>query len=369
MKIRGVRCTPLAVPLAQAYHWRSGADTTANLVLVTVELDDGTSGYGEIVCQDPILAARAAEALAELVIGERATDVEALLQNVATRGRWRVTRRHTNQLLSGLEAACWDAAGKALQVPASTFLGGRVRTHVDFFGFIQGDAPPAVAAHAHDLATRGHSVLYLKVGLGRERDLARVEAVRAAIGEGPLLRVDANEAWDVPTALDAIRDFERFQVDWVEQPISGDNVPKLARIRREVATKIAADNAVYSPGELRTVLEADAADAVVLAPHESGGLWSFRRMAYLAETFGVPVNRKGYLESSISTFASLQALAGIPNLTSGNQLTHQLLAESLTTTGLELAQGLIEIPTEPGLGFELDEDAVARAHRRATTGH
>jgi L-alanine-DL-glutamate epimerase-like enolase superfamily enzyme len=368
VNVRAVRCSPLAVPLAQTYHWRSGADTTANLVLVTVDLEDGASGHGEVVCQDPIAAARAVQALAELVVGERATDVERLLRNVSTRGRWRVTRRHTNQLLSGLEAACWDAAGKALQVPASTFLGGRLRTHVDCFGFVQGDAPSAVAAHAHHLAERGHRVLYLKVGLGRERDLARVGAVRAAIGEGPLLRVDANEAWDVPTAVDMVRDLERFQIDWVEQPISGDNVPKLARVRREVSAKIAADNAVYSSGELRMVLEADAADVVVLSPHESGGLWAFRQMAYLAETFGVPVNRKGYLESSISTFASLQALAGVPNLTSGNQLTHQLLVESLTTTRLEPDHGLIEIPAGPGLGFELDEDAVARAHRRATPG-
>jgi L-alanine-DL-glutamate epimerase-like enolase superfamily enzyme len=369
VKIRAVRSTPLAVPLAQAYHWRSGADTTANLVLVTVDLSEGASGYGEVVCNDPILAARAADALAELMIGETVTDVERLLQTVATRGRWRVTRRHTNQLLSGLEAACWDAAGKTLQVPASTFLGGRLRTQVDFFGFVQGDAPSDVGAHAHELVAHGHSVLYLKVGLGRERDLARVEAVRTAIGDGPLLRVDANEAWDVPTAVDTIRELEPFRVDWVEQPISGDNVPKLARVRRDVSTKIAADNAVYSPGELRTVLEADAADAVVLSPHESGGLWSFGRMAYLAQTFGVPVNRKGYLESSISTFAALQALAGIPNLTSGNQLTHQLLAESLTTTRLDPREGLIEIPAEPGLGFELDQDAVARASRRATAGH
>ena len=365
MRIRAVRCAPLSVPLAQVYHWASGADTTAPLVLVTVELDDGAVGYGEAVCQDAVIAARTANALGELLLGRSPGDVEPFLQELATRGRWRVTRRLTNQLVGGLEAACWDAFGKALDVPASTFFGGRVRDRVDFFGFVQGETAAECAAHARELAAREHAVLYVKVGLGAEEDLARVGAVRAAVGEGPTLRVDANEAWDVPTAIDMIRRLEPFGIDWVEQPISGDNVPKLARIRREVATKIAADNAVYSPGELRSVLEADAADAIVLSPHESGGLWNLRKLAFVAETFGVPINRKGYLESSISTYAALQVLATIPNLTLGNQRTHQLLADSLTVDRLEPVQGAIEVPSRPGLGFELDEDAVSRAIRRA----
>jgi L-alanine-DL-glutamate epimerase-like enolase superfamily enzyme len=366
VKIRALRCVPLSVPLAQVYHWRSGADTAACLVLVTVELDNGAVGYGEAVCHDAPIAARTGNELGEFLIGKSPGDVEQFLQELATRGRWRVTRRLTNQLVSGLEAACWDAFGKALDVPASTFFGGRVRDHVDFFGFIQGETAPDLASHARELAADGHSVLYLKVGLGAEEDLQRVGAVREAIGARPALRVDANEAWDVPTAIDMIGRLGRFEIDWVEQPISGDNVPKLARVRREVSTKIAADNAVYSPGELRSVLEADAADAVVLSAHESGGLWNLRKMAFLAETFGVPINRKGYLESSISTYAALQVLATIPNLTVGNQLTHQLLRASLTVTQPEVVKGAIAIPSGPGLGFELDDDAIARATRHAS---
>ena len=183
MKIRAVRCTPLVVPLAQVYHWRSGADTMANLVLVTVDLDQGVSGHGEAVCQDPIIGARTGEALGELLVGKSPADVEQFLQELGTRGRWRVTRRLTNQLVSGLEAACWDAVGKALGVPASTFVGGRVRDHVDFFGFIQGETAIDVASHARELAARGHSVLYLKVGLGLADDVERVAAVRAAVGD------------------------------------------------------------------------------------------------------------------------------------------------------------------------------------------
>ncbi len=365
MTIRSVRCTPLAVPLRNVYHWSSGADETAHLVLVQIELNDGQVGHGEIVCEDPLLAAGAAESLGRRFVGRDAPDLELIRHDIQTRGRWRVTPRSTNQLMSGIEAACWDAVGRSLGVPSSQFFGGRLRNSVDFFGFVQGGTAAEVGSHARELCDAGYSVLYLKVGLGRVADLARVEAVRNAIGDRALLRIDANEAWDLPTALDTIRELEQFALDWVEQPTPGDNVPVLAQVRRMVTTKIAADNAVYSRGELRNVLQAEAADAIVLSPHESGGLWEFRKMAYLAENFGIPVNRKGYLESSISTFASLQVLAAVPNLTVGNQLTHQLLAESLTVAQPSVVNGSIEIPTLPGLGFELDEDVVARAAERA----
>jgi L-alanine-DL-glutamate epimerase-like enolase superfamily enzyme len=131
-----------------------------------------------------------------------------------------------------------------------------------------------------------------------------------------------------------------------------------------VATKIAADQAVYTAAELRAVLEAEAADAIVLGSHESGGLWRWRQLAHLAEAHGIPLNRHACVESSISTFAALQLLACLPNLTLGNQVMHHLLAEQLASTPLELESGRATIPERPGLGFELDHDAVERARER-----
>jgi muconate cycloisomerase len=112
------------------------------------------------------------------------------------------------------------------------------------------------------------------------------------------------------------------------------------------------------------VLEAEAADAIVLGSHESGGLWRWRQLAYLAEAHGIPVNRHACVESSLSTYAALQLMACLPNLTLGNQVMHHLLAEQLVTTPLELGGGRVAVPAGPGLGFELDLDAVARAHER-----
>jgi L-alanine-DL-glutamate epimerase-like enolase superfamily enzyme len=302
--------------------------------------------------------------MAQWFVGRSPGDVEAILGDLWREGRWRFHPRFSLQVLSGIEVACWDALGKALGVPASTFLGGRVRDHVDVMAFPQGDAPEELAREAAALAAAGHGVVYVKIGRAGRGDAEVLEAVRDAIGPEPLLRADANEAWDVPDAVDAIRALEPFGLDWVEQPVAADDIAGLAHVRRSVGVKIAVDQAVHTRAELRAVLEREAADAVVVGSHETGGLWRWRQLAALAEAHGIPLNRHACVESEISTFAALQVLAAIPNLTVGNQVMHQLLAERLTTTALEQDGGTLSVPDRPGLGFELDEDAVARARER-----
>lgn len=364
MRITAVTATPIALPLQRPFHWRSGVQEGVNLVLFAVETDEGVTGYGESICEHQAAVESYGALMARSFVGRSPGDVEAILLDLWRNGRWRVIPRFSLQILSGMECACWDALGKALRVPAATFLGGRVNEEVDFMAFPQGDTAEELARDAAALAAEGHRVVYIKVGRSGRDDVEVVAAVRDAIGPEPLLRVDPNEAWDVPTAVDAIRRLEQFELDWVEQPVPAANVAGLARVRDSVDTKIAADQAVHTTAELRAVLEEDAADAIVLGSHESGGLWRWRQMAYLAESYGIPMNRHACPESAISTFAALQLMATLPNQTLGNQVMHHLLAEQVVTTRIEIAGGRAAVPTAPGLGFEIDLDAVERARER-----
>jgi L-alanine-DL-glutamate epimerase-like enolase superfamily enzyme len=364
VRIASVDSTPLAIPLARPFHWSSGAQVGANLVLWTVETEDGAIGYGESICEDPAAVQAYGRLIAEAFVSRDVGDVEAVTGELWRTGRWRVTPHWTNQILAGIEVACWDALGKTLGVPASTFLGGRVRDEVDFMAFPQGETAEELARHAGELAAEGHRVVYVKVGQTREGDEAVVAAVREAIGPEPLLRIDPNEAWDVPTAVETIRSLERYGLDWVEQPVPAGNVNGLAHVRRSVGTKIAADQAVFTADELLAVLEKQAADTIVLGHYECGGLWRLRQLAFLADVHGLPLNRHACMESGISTFAALQVMAAIPNLTAGNQVMHQLLADPLVLDPPHLVGGRVGVPPGPGLGFELDLDAVERAHER-----
>jgi L-alanine-DL-glutamate epimerase-like enolase superfamily enzyme len=189
--------------------------------------------------------------------------------------------------------------------------------------------------------------------------------VREAIGPEKSLRVDPNEAWDADTAIERIERLAEHRLDWVEQPVPHWDVEGLARVRGAVDVRIAADQAVYTTPQLERVLAVDAADVVVQGPHDAGGLLPFRRQAALCEARGVDVNLHGFVQSEISFLAHAHVAATIPNLTSGNQVMHQLLAERLTT-GVDVATpaGRYRLPGAPGHGFEIDDDAVGRANER-----
>jgi muconate cycloisomerase len=361
VRISRIEATPLAIPLAQEFHWASGTQVGANLVLFTVHTDDGVVGHGESTCEDPRAVVAHGELMARQFVGRPVGDVEGILRSIWTEGRWKTMPQFTQFVLCGMETACWDALGRALDVPTRTFFGGAVHDELDYFGFVQGDDPETLAAHARELADR--EVIYMKVGRPRDDD-ACVAAVRDAIGAGKPLRIDPNEAWDAATAVDRIRRLAMYDLDWVEQPVPHDDVAGLAHVRRKVDVKIAADQAVYTTAQLRHVLEREAADVVVQGPHDAGGLLRFRQQAFLCAAWGLRVNLHAFMQSEISFLAHAQVASTIPNLTNGNQAMHQLLAERLTAADVDIVRGRFRPGDAPGHGFELDEDAVGVAHER-----
>jgi L-alanine-DL-glutamate epimerase-like enolase superfamily enzyme len=348
------------VPLAQEFHWAGGAQLGANVVLFAVHTDDGVVGYGESICEDPRAVAAHGELMARQLVGRSVGDVEAILRSIWTEGRWKTFPEFTQFVLSGMEAACWDALGRSLGVPTRTFFGGGVHDEIDVFGFVQGDDAGTLAAHAREL---DNDVIYMKIGRTRD-DEACVAAVREAIGAKRTLRVDPNEAWDAATAIDRIRRLAIYDLDWVEQPVPAHDVAGLAHVRRKVDVKIAADQSVYTTAQLRHVLEREAADVVVTGPHDAGGLLRFRQQAFLCSAWGLRVNLHAFMQSEISFLAHAQVASTIPNLTTGNQVMHQLLAEKLTTGPVEIERGRFRVPDAPGHGFDIDPEAIARAHER-----
>jgi L-alanine-DL-glutamate epimerase-like enolase superfamily enzyme len=365
MKITRIEATPLAIPLAQEFHWAGGAQHGANLVLFAVHTDEGAVGYGESICEDPRAVTAYGELMARQLIGRSPGEMEAILRSIWSEGRWKMFPQFTQLSFAGIEVACWDALGRALGVPTRTFFGGQVQQEIDYFGFLQGDDPATLAEHARQLSGEGFEVIYLKVGRGIERDDSCVAAVREAIGPDRLLRIDPNEAWDPATAVDRIRLLERYDLDWVEQPTPAGDVNGLAHVRRSVGVKIAADQAVFTTSQLLHVLEKEAADVVVQGSHDAGGLLRFRQQAFVCDAFGLRVNRHAFMESEISFYANAQVASTIPNLTLGNQVMHQLLAERLTLgPPPELAAGKYRPGDAPGHGFELDHEAVGVAHER-----
>ena len=114
MRITRIDATPLAIPLVEEFHWAGGTQVGANLVLFTVHTDEGITGYGDAVCEDPRAIAVTGEQMSRQLIGKRVGDVEAILKSIWTEGRWKMFPQFAGFAIAGIEVACWDALGRGL---------------------------------------------------------------------------------------------------------------------------------------------------------------------------------------------------------------------------------------------------------------
>lgn len=373
MKITAIRTTPLFCKFRQPYIWAKGTQEGAPVILIEVETDKGITGIGESVASpgiEPVLAIL--NFAIPAFIGQPAYDgnrviAECYQAGFNSRGTGSAPR-YFAQAMTGIELALWDAIGKAAGQPLHRVLGGAIRDKVEYFGFLQGETPAELAAHAQQLLEQGFRVIYVKVGRGEKLDVEIVRSVRAAIGNARL-RLDANESWDMLTARRMFEKLKPFDIEFIEQPVPAPlGAEGLARLRAVTGIPIAADQAVFSPDEVYEVCRSRAADVITLGLHETGGVVRFRKAAAVAEAAGLNVCLHGVFETGITTCAANQVAATLANMDDGNQIMWQLLAEDIVASpNLTPASGALPICGKPGLGFELDRDAVRRAaeaHRR-----
>lgn len=366
LRIAEIRLRPLALAFKEPYHWAGRVDYGAANLLVEVLTDEGITGYGEVIAARPAeVALHALEGVRPLFIGESAFDVERLIHEARFLGSFNYTPRFANLTLAGLELALWDVIGKALNRPVYQLFGGAFRQEVDYFGFVQGDTPDELADHARLLAAEGYPVIYLKIGRGEQKDLENTAAVRSVIGDRKL-RLDANEAWDPRTAIYMIKKLEQFEPEFIEQPTPAGSIAALRQVKESVSVPIAADQSVFSAHDVYEVCRQRAADLIVLSFHEAGGLMAFKQAAAVAQAAGIPICLHGQSVSGMTDCAQHQVALTIQNLSDGNQIMHQLLEEDiLAAPDLTPQNGVLGILSDrPGLGFELNWDAVERCAER-----
>ena len=367
MKIKNIKTTPLLVSNKQPYYWSAGITHGAEIILVEIETHEGVKGFGESISTPAPYAVKTfIDKASEFLINKNVCDIQRLMKhcyfNMFQAKALCSAPRFGAQILTGLELAMWDALGKTLGRPVYELLGGSFRDSIDYFGFIQGETPEELAIQAKIFAKEGHKVIYGKVGRGEQIDQEIVKQVRNAIGPEVRLRFDPNEAWDPITANRMIRKLNQYDVEMIEQPCGHQNLKTLQQIRKLSPTSIAADQSVFNSVDVLNAVTLGAADLIVLGIHETGGILGFLKAAAVAEAAGVNICIHGLHETDITTCAANQAGALISNLDDGNQyMNHLLTNDIISDPDLKLDNGSLKVIKGPGLGFDLDQDAVKEA--------
>ncbi|MFL5676499.1 MAG: mandelate racemase/muconate lactonizing enzyme family protein [Chloroflexota bacterium] len=233
--------------------------------------------------------------------------------------------------------------------------------------------PAAAGEAAQQAVESGFVTLKVKAGAERETEVLveRVRAIRAAVGPDVALRLDVNGAWDLATATDRLEAIARFDIEFVEQPLAAHDVDGMAELRRRVSVPIAADEAATSVREVRGLLDAEAADVIVVKPVRVGGPGAVAEIATLAGEVGVPIVISTLFETGIGIAAALAIAGRLPDvaterwpdpldhgLATAGLLEHDLLVRSLI-----VEDGRMRAPGGDGtgnLGVNLDAAALGR---------
>jgi L-alanine-DL-glutamate epimerase-like enolase superfamily enzyme len=369
VRITQIVATPVSLPFRRPERWSFGEHREITSVVLEMHTDSGVVGLGEAVPGGPgprtLLAA--IEELAPLLEGRDPTQIEANVRRLYYAGGWYFFQRTGNLIIAGLEMAMWDILGKTLELPVHKLFGGRLRDRVDFMYYLQ-RRDEDVRAHcdeAVDAVNRGFQTIYIKVGDNEAADIELVAGLREAVGPHVRLRVDANEAWTVGTAVRMLRRLEPYDLEFVEQPVRMDDLDALMRLRGVARVPIAANQSAWTGQRTLEIIKRQAADVIVTDPHQEGGLGPFRKVVGLCELAGLPVVFHAYSGLTINMSAALQVLCSSPNC----MLAHQAYAPGdiqgdVTTKIFDISTGSAAVSDEPGLGVTLDGDKLQDAAKR-----
>lgn len=371
MKITRIETVPIQIPINpdRAIRGGRGAHTVSPFLLVRVHTDEGLTGLGEVSCtpgwsgEDQVTAAHLiARYIAPRLIGEDPTEVERLTATIRT------AVANNPFTKSGLEIALWDLLGQSVGLPVYRLLGGPVRAFVPTKFSVSGLAPERAAAIAAWAVAQGFRAMKVKVGIEPEEDVARVRAVREAVGPDIRLGVDANGGWSVRTAIRTIRRLEEFDIYFAEQPVPDLDIAWLADVRAHVSVPIMADESVYTLQDAMAVARAGAADVLSVYIGKGGGIGPARKVAAVAEAAGLTCTIGSNLEMGVASAAMIHLAMATPGIGAEefpcDILSPFLYEGDLLAEPLPIIGGSARPIERPGLGVVLDEEKVAHYRMR-----
>ncbi|QGQ95949.1 galactonate dehydratase [Paenibacillus psychroresistens] len=325
--------------------------------------DEGLVGWGEAIVEGRSRTVEmAVKEFEPHLIGQDPRRIEHLWQAMY-RGTFYRGGPILSSAISGIEQAMWDILGKSLGVPVYQLLGGAVRNRIRMYKGIGGSSADEAYANAKEWREKGFTMM--KTGIDQmahvmetpawiNHEVARIEAIRDAIGPNCDLGIDFHGRVSPALAIRLAKELERFHPIFIEEPCLPENVDTLVTIARSTTIPIATGERLFTKWAFREILEKQA--AAILQPDlaHCGGIMEGKKIAAMAEAYYcgfAPHNPLG----PINLAASVQLSANVPNFLAQE---HATLGEGYLKTPFIVKDGYLEIPTAPGLGIEVDEDAL-----------
>ncbi len=337
---------------------------TSTVIVVIVRTDEGLEGLGEAngsadwggetyVGSQQLIDHH----IAPLLLGEDPREI--------TRCMAKLAKIYANPFAkAAVEMALFDLLGKSLGAPLYQLLGGTVRSKTIPLRFPLFPVDPEQASRvARMVVDEGCRTVKIKVGRDTAAtDLERVAAVRDAVGPEVRVTVDANGGWSANEAIRIAPELERLGVAFIEQPVSRYDLDTLAYVRARSPLPIMADEAIFTLHDALTCPQKGAADIISVYPGKNGGIGTTVAIAAVAEAIGVHCTIGSNLEWDIATAAMAHVAVALPNIQveryAADVMGPNFHVDHALTEPLDCDVGQITVPDGPGLGLELDMDAL-----------
>lgn len=359
MRISRIELYRAPMPMKVPFRVAIGVTTTSQSLFVRVHTDAGIVGVGEgniftpVVGETPDSVWAVAPALARALIGSDPLDIESRHRQMLGLLPGNTTTR------SAIEIALWDVLGKAANLPLFAVLGGRRRAVVTD-NTVGLESPAVMAERAAAFKARGFAVIKVKLGTELEADLARMRAIRHAVGPQFPIRIDANQGWSRTTAGAALAALAPFEPELVEQPLVRWDVEGMAELRRGSQIPLMADEALFDDHDAMRLAAAGACDFFNIKLAKSAGIRTALRIDAIGEAAGIPSMVGCMTDAGIAISAAVHLASARRNIVFADLDGADMLAVDPLAGGFSYGPGGELWPaTAPGLGVELDPDYLA----------
>ena len=354
MKITDVRIGKISVPLRVPFKTALRTVNSVEDVIVEIHTDTGAVGYGEApptgaVTGDTTGAIIGAlkDHIIKTIAGRDVDEFEDLLQAVQ-----KCVVKNTSAK-AAVDMALWDLYGQLYKIPVYKMMGGARKSIVTDITISVND-PEEMARDAVNAIERGYDCLKVKVGANPALDVARLEAVRKAVGPDTCIRIDANQAWSPKEAVRILNNMQEkgLDIEFVEQPVKAHDFEGMKYVTERSYVPVLADESVFSPEDAMKIMQMGAADLVNIKLMKCGGLYNALKIASAAEVYGGECMIACKLEAKVSVNAAVH-LACAKNIITKIDLDGPVLcSEDPVIGGAIFNEKEITVSDEPGLGIK-----------------
>ncbi len=354
MRIVDIQVGELSLPLAHPFKTALRTVERLEDIVVRVIGEDGSMGYGEapptaVITGDTkgsILCA-IQDFIKPAIVGMDLMDLPAVMEKLNG------CMVHNTTPKAAVDMALYDLWAKAQGKPLYQLLGG-ARPAFETDITISVNPTQEMVRDSLEAVERGFTTLKIKVGKEGTADVERIAAIRAAVGPGVKLRVDANQGWTAAQSVAIIKAMEDkdLDIELVEQPVPALDVAGLKYVTGQVDTPILADEAVFSPVDAANIIAIHAADYINIKLMKTGGIWNALKICELARQHGVKCMIGCMLESQVSVAAAAHLCAGQDIITMADLDGPSLCATPPMPGGPVFDGPTISMSADPGVGVE-----------------